>query len=261
MQLDDYSNKNLQDAPRMKAQLKGCHLPSDVDNQPDSLAELIRRAVSQVVLALLVATAHKYALQTVLHWKPPACVVTCIFLLFNEWTVRLRHAINGNCFAPTDHLECSASLRNTARKVSSWQTCFTPESKLGCRLCVTLVKHADNSGVRSSATNTIPSEQRAQSFLYLVHRFLETPELVASDFANGEAKLPPDQLLELTRRDCSDENQDTDEELEFARKMQAFREDFMEKYKAEELANVALSASGKLASLVDTREKLAVFVT
>lgn len=41
----------------MKAQLKGCHLPSDVDNQPDSLAELIRRAVSQVVLALLAATA------------------------------------------------------------------------------------------------------------------------------------------------------------------------------------------------------------
>lgn len=48
MQLDDYSNKNLQDAPRMKAQLKGCHLPSDIDNQPDSLAELIRRAVSSI---------------------------------------------------------------------------------------------------------------------------------------------------------------------------------------------------------------------
>lgn len=166
-----------------------------------------------------------------------------------------------DCYVTTDHLEYSASLPNTARKVSSWQTCFTPESKLGCRLCVTLVKHADNSGVRSSATNTIPSEQRAQSFLFLVHRFLETPDLVASDFANGEAKLPPDQLLDLTRKDCSDENQDTEDELDFARKMQAFREDFMEKYKAEELANVALSASGKLASLVNNQEKLVAFVT
>ncbi|KAK9897574.1 hypothetical protein P389DRAFT_58571 [Cystobasidium minutum MCA 4210] len=182
MQLDDYSNKNLQDAPRMKAQLKGCHLPSDADNQPDSLAELIRRA-------------------TVLQWKPPACVVTCIFLLFNEWT-----------------------------RIS---TKYFPEGFL----------LSDLFYPGDDVTNTIPSEQRSQAFLYLVHRFLETPELVASDFANGEAKLPSDQLLDLSRRDCSEENQDTSEEVGFAEKMQKFREDFIEKYKAEELANAAFTAS------------------
>lgn len=78
-----------------------------------------------------------------------------------------------------------------------------------------------------------------------MHRFLETPELVASDFANGEAKLPSDQLLDLSRRDCSEENQDTSEEVGFAEKMQKFREDFIEKYKAEELANAAFTASGE----------------
>lgn len=94
-------------------------------------------------------------------------------------------------------------------------------------------------------TNTIPSEQRSQAFLWLVHRFLETPELVAVDFANGEAKLPSDQLLNLSRQDCSNENVDPPEEMEFAEKMQKFREEFIEKYKAEEIANAAFSASGE----------------
>lgn len=103
----------------------------------------------------------------------------------------------------------------------------------------------------SDVTNTIPSEQRSQAFLWLVHRFLETPELVAVDFANGEAKLPSDQLLKLSRQDCSDENVDPPEELEFAEKMQTFREEFIEKYKAEEIANAAFSASGERNNVID----------
>lgn len=87
MQLDEFSKKNLQDAPRMKAQLKGCHLPSDAENPPDSLAEVIRRAVSIYTLPFMAVSLTVYLLQTVLNWKPPACVVSCIFLLYNEWTV------------------------------------------------------------------------------------------------------------------------------------------------------------------------------
>lgn len=177
MQLDDFSKKNLQDAPRMKAQLKGCRLPSDVENPPDSLAEVIRRA-------------------TVLNWKPPACVVTCIFLLYNEWT-RISQKYFPEGFILPD--------------------LFYP----------------------GYDKDTIPSTQRSQAFLWLVHRFLETPELVATDFANGETKLPPDELLHLTREDCTNENVDTYEEILFGAEMQKFREDFAERCKTEENANTA----------------------
>lgn len=47
MQLDEFTRKNLQDAPRMKAQLKGCANPQEVDKLPDSLYEIVHRGVSR----------------------------------------------------------------------------------------------------------------------------------------------------------------------------------------------------------------------
>ena len=46
MQLDDYTKRHLQDAPRMKAQLKGCALPQDGSEVSATLAEVLRRGVS-----------------------------------------------------------------------------------------------------------------------------------------------------------------------------------------------------------------------
>lgn len=45
MQLDDFTSRNLQDAPRMKAQLKGCCLPLEENNLPDSLEQVLQRRV------------------------------------------------------------------------------------------------------------------------------------------------------------------------------------------------------------------------
>jgi hypothetical protein len=80
----------------------------------------------------------------------------------------------------------------------------------------------------------------------VVHRFLETPELVASDFANGEARLPAEQLLHLTRQDCTNEDIDTQEELEFGAEMQRSREEFVDKYmRVDENANASSALSGE----------------
>lgn len=86
---------------------------------------------------------------------------------------------------------------------------------------------------------------RSQAFLYLVHRFLEQPELAAADFADGLNKLSASQLLVLDRTDCSTENADTAEELAFGIRMKILREDFLEKYRAEEsLAASSSNAKG-----------------
>lgn len=116
--------------------------------------------------------------------------------------------------------------------------------------------HQLNFAMSRSPKNTIPSIQRSQAFLWLVHRFLETPELVASDFANGEARLPEDQLLNLTRQDCSNENVDPEEELAFGLEMQRNRDEFVERYmKPEnyEFGNEASAASGEFHLTSDRR--------
>lgn len=46
MQIDEYTKKNVQDAPRMKSQLKGCVIPQEEQNMPVSLAEVVRRGAS-----------------------------------------------------------------------------------------------------------------------------------------------------------------------------------------------------------------------
>lgn len=48
MQIDEYTRKNLQDAPRMKSQLKGCFIPQEENDLPTSLAEVLRRAVRRL---------------------------------------------------------------------------------------------------------------------------------------------------------------------------------------------------------------------
>lgn len=75
---------------------------------------------------------------------------------------------------------------------------------------------------------------------------METPEQVAADFANGEERLPAEQLLHLTREDCTNENVDTQEELEYGVEMQKAREAFVENWmKIEENANGASALSGE----------------
>lgn len=71
---------------------------------------------------------------------------------------------------------------------------------------------------------------------------METPHLVTEDFKTGEAKLPSDQLLRLEKCDCSRENLDTEEELQFATDMRLAREDFVKKYVSEE--NALLASQG-----------------
>ena len=84
--------------------------------------------------------------------------------------------------------------------------------------------------------------QRAETFLWLVYRFLETPALVAADFASGLEKLPAEQLRHLTRTDCSAENVDSEMEREFAREMRVFRDAFVDKIRTDEIAAQAQAA-------------------
>lgn len=92
-----------------------------------------------------------------------------------------------------------------------------------------------------SPSKAIPSEQRCEAFLYLIHRFLETPGLAAADF---HQRLPAEQRLHLDRRDCSEENIDNPEETQFAAEMKSFRDAFVEKCKAEDANKAPGSAFG-----------------
>jgi hypothetical protein len=71
---------------------------------------------------------------------------------------------------------------------------------------------------------SIPSHIRSHAFLFLIHRYLEQPELALSDFDNRSAKLA--NTFTLKRGDISYENIDTEAELEFAREMKLHREEF-----------------------------------
>lgn len=46
LQRDEFSKKNLQDAPRIKTMLKSCVLPSEVGQSAASLPEIAKRSVS-----------------------------------------------------------------------------------------------------------------------------------------------------------------------------------------------------------------------
>ena len=88
-----------------------------------------------------------------------------------------------------------------------------------------------------SLKHAIPSDQRAHAFLWLVHHFLERPDQIVTDFMNGDAKLPADQIIILERKDCSSENIDPPEELQFAKDMKDTRETCLEKYRVEDELN------------------------
>ncbi|KAI9608800.1 hypothetical protein H4Q26_004989 [Puccinia striiformis f. sp. tritici PST-130] len=59
LQKDEYCQTNLQDAPRIKTMLKSCQLPSEFNNEPDSLPEIAKRSA--------------------LGYRPPTTVVNLIF--------------------------------------------------------------------------------------------------------------------------------------------------------------------------------------
>lgn len=90
----------------------------------------------------------------------------------------------------------------------------------------------------------MPSDQRAHALLWLVHRFLETPDKIGTDFVN-DMKLSEDKRVSLEQKDCSTENKDPPEELQFATQMKRIREACLLKYAAEEdqcsTSNPALS--------------------
>ncbi|OAV96586.1 hypothetical protein PTTG_01020 [Puccinia triticina 1-1 BBBD Race 1] len=62
LQKDEYCQTNLQDAPRIKTMLKSCQLPSEFNNEPESLPDIAKRSA--------------------LGYRPPTTVVNLIFELF-----------------------------------------------------------------------------------------------------------------------------------------------------------------------------------
>ncbi|POW16571.1 hypothetical protein PSHT_06625 [Puccinia striiformis] len=86
LQKDEYCQTNLQDAPRIKTMLKSCQLPSEFNNEPDSLPEIAKRSA--------------------LGYRPPTTVVNLIFELFSvEPYVSMKYFPDGfvlhDLFSPT----------------------------------------------------------------------------------------------------------------------------------------------------------------
>ncbi|KNZ44939.1 hypothetical protein VP01_866g2 [Puccinia sorghi] len=86
LQKDEYCQTNLQDAPRIKTMLKSCQLPSEFNNEPDSLPEIAKRSA--------------------LGYRPPTTVVNLIFELFSvEPYVSMKYFPEGfvlhDLFSPT----------------------------------------------------------------------------------------------------------------------------------------------------------------
>ena len=67
LQKDELSQKDLQDAPRIKGILKACYLDWEVGHQPNNLKDIAKKAAELTLIQ-----------------GPPTTVVTAIFNLFNE---------------------------------------------------------------------------------------------------------------------------------------------------------------------------------
>lgn len=189
LQKDEYCQTTLQDAPRIKTMLKSCQLPSELNNQPQSLPDIANRSA--------------------LGFRPPTTVVNLIFELFGvEPYISMKYFPDGfvlhDLFSPT----------------------------------------------------TIPTKLRAYAFLWLMHHFLEDPSAI-TDFQDN-TKVEAFQLARLedlkphvTIGD-SPENVDTEEEIKWGKDMQAYRLEFLKKWRGEEgIGFVDDLGTGNVAALAD----------
>lgn len=80
------------------------------------------------------------------------------------------------------------------------------------------------------------SSSRARAFLWLIFHYLESPSMhnpFSDNYANQHPGKVP-KLFILTPRQRALENIDTEEELEYARRMAQFRSNFLQKQIADE---------------------------
>lgn len=86
LQRDEFSKKNLQDAPRYKSQLKSCVLPSEAGQAAGSLPEITKRSVR---LVLWLTRAPLTSTVQAQGFRPPTSAINLIFELFSVDAVSL----------------------------------------------------------------------------------------------------------------------------------------------------------------------------
>ena len=224
MQLDDYSRRNMQDAPRLKAILKGCTLPEELTNGiPEGLHAIVQRSVHRDSFNLDYNVTIDIQTDGI---RPSTTVVNLIFWMFYESNVSV--CLVKKSASKSDNIKNSGLPVATSPRVSVFM--IYSSKTLGELSSLDLLAYF----VRPKSS--IPAQMRAEAFLWLISHFLNTPNIDLNPLL-GRLEPPP---FPFERYEAGlAENVDTQEELEFAIRMKEERVEFLKKFAAEKAAQQA----------------------
>lgn len=221
IQLDEFSRKNITDAPRMKAQLKSCTLPHENGVPTEGLRAIAASAV-RLPFGLLPLSLRSH-------------------MQSGRWSRTTDDARQPSVLALRRRLAHHRSLH--AGRLQLCQD-FLRYERVRCRLvycCFAL----------APTRHSVRSSERADAVLCIVHHFLE------SKGVDAELALPPGEKVDLgivlhrSSVALTNENVDTAEEVSWGADMAHYRRSFTAKTAADLQAAMSASERESIALVYD----------